>query len=127
MKARKTLFEEWVKLVQDPTQKEQNKLAIFVDGRMLAEAGHVYWVTPDKIDAYRTQLFDDSEVQDQPCSAKATTDCGMFIASVISAGFKNWVTNCKLGADVRELPFKLEFELFLMNFTFKTPDECTKL
>lgn len=124
MKARKILFELWVKLVNS-LPEEEKKNAIFVDGRMLAEAGHIYWVTPDKIDVYRTQIFEDSVVADQPCSAKATSHCGAYISSIMMAGFTNWVTNCKLGMDAREVPFKMEFELALLNFTFKTESECT--
>lgn len=123
MAARKLLFEKWVAEVATLTKEDQAK-AIFIDGRMLAEAGHIYWVTPDKIDAYRTQLFDDKEVKDQPCSAKATSHCGGFTGSMMMAGFTNWLTNGKLDLDAREVPFKLEFELALMNFTFKTAEEC---
>jgi molybdopterin/thiamine biosynthesis adenylyltransferase len=126
MKARKILFESWVKTVNGLPEEEKRK-AIFVDGRMLAEAGHIYWVTIDKIEAYRTQLFEDSVVGDQPCSAKATSHCGAFISSIMMAGFTNWVTNVKLEMDAREVPFKMEFELALLNFTFKTEKECTTL
>jgi molybdopterin/thiamine biosynthesis adenylyltransferase len=126
MNARKALFETWVETIQSLSPDEK-KASIFIDGRMLAEAGHIYWVTPDKIEQYRTQLFDDKEVQDQPCSAKATSHCGAFISSLMMAGFTNWVTNVKLDVDAREVPFKFEFELPLLNFNFKTAEQCIPL
>lgn len=123
MKARKIMFDLWVECVSKLTEEEKQK-AVFIDGRMLAEAGHIYCVTPDKIEAYRTQLFDDSEVPDQPCSAKATSHCGALIAGLLMGIFSNWITNVKLGLDAREVPFKLEFELALLNFTLKSTKEC---
>lgn len=122
MKARKVLFESWVELVS----KDSNP-ALFVDGRMLAESGQIYWVTRENIDVYRTQLFDDNDVKEQPCSAKATSHCGAFISSMMMAGLTNWITNQKLNLDAREVPFKAEFGLALFNITYKTAEECLPL
>lgn len=118
MKARRLLFEAW---------KKRSDRKLFVDGRMLAEAGQVYFVTPETQDAYETQLFDDKDVMEQPCSMKATSFCGAHIASLMVTGLVNYVSNVKLNGDVREVPFKIEFELPLFNYTFKSDKECLPL
>ncbi len=125
MRARKMLFEKWVE--QYTLNPKFEGLQCFIDGRMLAESGQIYFVTPENIDAYRTQLFEDSDVTDQPCSMKATSHCGAHIASVITAGFMNIITNHKNNADLREVPFKIEFELPLLAWTHKTTEECKSL
>lgn len=117
MKARKALFEQWKK----------HKQGLFIDGRMLAESGQVYYVRgayPDDIVAYEATLFDDSEVKDQPCSAKATTHCGMRIATEIVTGVTNFVTNQMLKSDVREVPFRREFQLALFYEDTQTVEQC---
>lgn len=118
MGARKLFFESW---------KKQKERQVYIDGRMLAESGQVFFVTPGREAAYEEQLFADGEVKDQPCSMKATSHCGAHIASIMMAGFTNWITNTKLAGDIREVPFKIEFELPLLNWTLKTQEECKQL
>lgn len=125
MKARELLFNKWNEGNIKPGLTIPPRL--FVDGRMLAETGMIYFVTPETADRYKTQLFDDKDVQDQPCSMKATTHCGMHIASIMVAGLTNWISNLKLDGDIREVPFKLEFELPLLNWTTKTAIQCQPL
>lgn len=120
MKARKILFEKWATLAL----ANPSTFSCFIDGRMLAEAGHVYFVLPENIEAYRTQIFDDKLVGDQPCSMKATSHCGAHISSIMMTGFTNIIANVKLKADIREVPFKIEFELPLLAWTHKTPEQC---
>lgn len=110
MKARTLLFNKWAEL---------NERRLFVDGRMLAESGQIFFVQRGEEEKYRSNLFDDKEVKEQPCSMKATSHCGAFIASLMMSGFTNWIANQKFGEEIREVPFKTEFELPLMNFTFK--------
>lgn len=116
MAARKTMFDVW--------NSKHTKNSIFIDGRMLAETGQIFFVTPDRAEAYEEQLWTDAEIKSQPCTMKATTHCGAFIASSMVAGWTNFVTNRKLGMDVREVPFKVEFELPLLMFTVKTKEKC---
>jgi hypothetical protein len=107
MKARKLMFEAW---------KRNPEKELFIDGRMLMEQGMIFCVTPDKIDAYEQHLFEDSEVLDQPCSAKATSHSGAIIAGLMVSAYTNYLTNMKLGVDVRDVPFKFDYMLQLMLF-----------
>jgi molybdopterin/thiamine biosynthesis adenylyltransferase len=127
MKARKQLFEHWQAVVQNTADGSKKLPTVFIDGRMLAESGQIYVVTPDKAEAYKTQLFDDKEVQEQPCSMKATSHCGAHIASMMVAVFTNYMSNFLTGEDIREVPFKIEFELPLLMHTTKTEKECQTL
>jgi molybdopterin/thiamine biosynthesis adenylyltransferase len=105
MEARKMMFNNWCQL----EDKE-----LFIDGRMNAENFEIYVITPDRIDRYKETLFDDSEVEDAPCSAKATSHCGGMIGSMITALFTNYLTNKKFGEEVRDLPFKTQMDIALM-------------
>jgi hypothetical protein len=107
MSARKLMFEKW---------KENPDRELFIDGRMLMEQGMVFFITPGREVAYEEHLFDDSEVQDQPCSAKATSHSGAQIASLMTAGFTNYLANKSLGFDVRDVPFKFDYNFQLMMF-----------
>lgn len=109
MEARKTFFEGWCE-AGDSRQ-------IFIDGRMLAESFQIFVVVPGQEDRYRETLFGDGEVQDQPCSAKATSHCGAMIASMMVTILTNYMSNHKFNADIREVPFKVEVELPLLNQT----------
>ncbi len=116
MGARKLMFEKWVDHIKDSTSTGPD---IFIDGRMNAEIGQVYFVTSDRIDAYRATLFEDSEVQLEDCSYKATSHCGALIASLMVSGFNNFITNWKCKADLRDVPFNITYELPLLNFNVK--------
>jgi molybdopterin/thiamine biosynthesis adenylyltransferase len=83
MAARKAMFNKWKSL-------ENRKL--FVDGRMLMQSGQVYVVMPGREEMYESTLFDDSDVEDQPCSAKATSHSGGFIAALMTAALTNHIT-----------------------------------
>lgn len=111
MAARKIIFEKWVELYK--ATEDENML--FIDGRMLAENMQVYAVTPSRIEAYRETLFDDEEIQEQPCSAKATSHCGAMIATIITQLLTNWLTNQKV--DIREVPFNVTYDIPLLEFT----------
>jgi molybdopterin/thiamine biosynthesis adenylyltransferase len=107
MAARKLMFEAW---------KRNSDKEIFIDGRMLMEQGMIFAVTPDRIEAYEKHLFDDNEVQDQPCSAKAVSHGGAGIASLMTAVFTNYMSNKKLGFNAREVPFKFDYNYQLLMF-----------
>ena len=118
MEARKILFNLW-KRKFIPARNRYNP--IFIDGRLNAEQFQVFFVTPDKAELYEKHLFDDSEVPDLPCSYKYTSHTACMIASVMVNGFTNWLANEKIGADFRELPFKITYDLPLMLF-----DKCSE-
>lgn len=108
MAARKLMFEKWA---------EQENREVFIDGRMLAETGMIYCVLKGQEDDYRAELFDDSEVSEAPCSFKATSHCGAFIGSVMVSNLNNYLTNKKLGAEIRVTQFRTDFELPMIMLT----------
>ena len=121
MSARKIFFEKFKNTQLRKSPFERNR-SIFIDGRLNAEQFQVFFVTPDKYDLYQAHLFDDSEVEDLPCSYKYTTHTACMIASVIVNGYTNWASNIKYNMpDYRELPFKVTYDLSLMLF-----EKCTQ-
>lgn len=109
MEARKLLFENWYNVYKD------HKEAIFIDGRLLAEIGQVFFVTPDRADQYRATLFEDSEVAPENCSYKGTTHCSAIIAGLMVSGYNNFLCNLD-HSDIRDLPFNINYQLPLLNF-----------
>lgn len=107
MKARKTLFENWA---------AQEDRSIFIDGRMLAESFQVFAVVKGREDEYRATLFEDGDVQEQPCSAKATSHTAAIIGGVMMSILTNHMSNIKLDMNIREVPFKTTFEIPLLMF-----------
>lgn len=114
MAARKTLFEAWYEQYKD--QKD----AIFIDGRLLAELGQVFFVTPDRADKYKATLFDDKEVAPEDCAYKGTTHCSAIIAGLMVSGFNNFIVNKDTGFDLRDLPFNIDYQLLVFNFEVKS-------
>lgn len=114
MGARKLLFETWYKKYKD------EKDAIFIDGRLLAELGQVFLVTPDKAERYRATLFDDAEVAKEDCAYKGTTHCSCIIAGFMVSGFNNFLTNLEAGFELRDLPFNIDYQLPVFNFEVKS-------
>lgn len=106
MNARKVMFEKWA----GGEDRE-----VFIDGRMLAETGMVFCVLKGQEDAYRRELFDDSEVEEAPCSFKATSHCGAFIAALMVSNLNNYLANKHIKADIRIIQFRTDFELPLMS------------
>jgi molybdopterin/thiamine biosynthesis adenylyltransferase len=106
MKARRIMFDNW---------KAQEDRVAFLDGRMQAELGMFYCVLPGQEEMYEAELFDDSEVEELNCSYKSTTHCGAFIGSQLTSLITNLIYNIRVGIEVRSTPFKMEFELGMMN------------
>lgn len=102
MKARKLMFEKWK---QDP------KREIFIDGRMLCESAQIFAVRPGREKEYEEHLFEDSDVEEQACSMKATSHCGAMTAGTMVAVFNNYITNVIRKTNFREVPFRTDFEL----------------
>lgn len=113
MKARKAMFANW---------KEQEDRSLFIDGRMLAEAFQIFAVLPGKEEEYEKHLFEDSEVEEQPCSAKATSHCGAMISSMMMSILSNHISNIRFGANIREVPFRTTFEIPLLTFNLEHYD-----
>lgn len=113
MAARKLMFEKWKQL--------DNEDKIFIDGRLLAEAGQVYFVTKGREAQYEATLFSDDLAEPVSCTGKATTHCGALIGSLIVSGFNNHLCNVVNRAMVRPLPFNYNFQL--STFSFEIPEE----
>lgn len=112
MESRKFLFESWLSYCEI-----NNKEGIFIDGRLGADFFHAFAVrSSDKesIEKYKLELFDDSEVEDEPCTFKQTTHVAAMLASFMTSLFTNHVSNIKANDDMYEVPFKTIFEVPLM-------------
>lgn len=112
MKARKDMFTKWYELMKISPQETRDR-AIFIDGRLTAEQLQIICVTaksPDLAQRYmREYLFDDSEVEDAPCTVKQTTIGAMMIASHIAGFFTNHYTNAVEEDTTRTVPFFWEY------------------
>lgn len=105
MQARKDLFEVWKKSIPNCPVTP-----IFIDGRLTMEQLQIFCVTPDKIEEYeQNHLFDDSEVEDAPCTMKQTSHSAAMIASHMVGSFTNHITNIYEREIIRDVPFYYEF------------------
>lgn len=125
MQARTVMFEMWYeKQVLKSANRADN---IFIDGRLLAEQMQIFCITGDNqysIDKYRKEyLFDDSEVEDGPCSFKQTTHAATIIAGLMTGFFTNHITNIREGKVIRTIPFYTEY--FIPLNLFSTYDNRT--
>lgn len=116
MEARKDMFHSWLNVY------EGNPDAIFIDGRLLAEDFQIFCIKGDDSKAIKeykkTYLFDDEEVPALPCSLKQTSHMAGMIATLMVGYFTNFLTNIsgEKYEELREVPFKTEFNLMLNNF-----------
>lgn len=123
MQARKETFEAWCNYVKEWQEEnlrlksledtgneimDQN-IPVFIDGRLTAEQMQIFCVTPDRIEEYKKHLFDDSEVEDAPCTMKQTSHSAAMIASHMVGFFTNHITNNAEGDATRALPFFWEY------------------
>lgn len=115
MEARKDMFHNWkeyVKQWQDDVKggsEEATNVPVFIDGRLLMEQLTIFCVTPDKIEEYEKNLFDDSEVAAETCTLKQTSHSAAMIAAHMVGFFTNHYTNNVVGEKDRALPFKWEY------------------
>lgn len=120
MAARKLFFTKWKQDVQN-MKSEERKYALFIDGRLLAEQLQIFCVQgTNDVDIARYEeeyLFDDSEVQDAPCTFKQTSHMAAMIAGFMTGFATNFLTNRVYDTDVYELPFFFEYRLAVHQFT----------
>ena len=114
MESRKIMFNRWKQLYAHTKNNEM----LFIDGRMTAETGQIYFVTPseENFKRYEDTLFSDDEVPDLPCSFKATTHNGAMIASQIVSGLNNHMANLKEGFEYRDVPFSIKYSLDVLMY-----------
>ena len=119
MQARKDMFAAWKEYIKE-WEDFRNIAAesvlntaleepIFIDGRLTAEQMQIFCVTPDKIEEYEKHLFDDSEVEDAPCTMKQTSHSAAMIASHMVGFFTNHMTNNAVKDKDRTVPFFWEY------------------
>lgn len=112
MQARKDLFAAWKKSIDTALPGTP----IFIDGRLTMEQLQIFCVTPDRIEQYEEHLFDDSEVEDAPCTMRQTSHSACMIASLMTGFFTNHLTNIYEMEIVRDVPFFHEY-FIPMNLT----------
>ena len=120
MQARKDMFAAWKEYVKewedfkgiaDAAHIPNISLSepIFIDGRLTAEQMQIFCVTPDLIAEYEKHLFDDTEVEDAPCTMKQTSHSAAMIASHMVGFFTNHMTNNAVKDKDRTVPFFWEY------------------
>lgn len=85
--------------------------------RLRANLYEVYVVIKGREEEYEKTLFNDSEVDDGPCTFKQTAYFGMLVGARITHVLVNYLTNKYAKEEVCNLPFKIsEFgEPFLID------------
>ena len=102
MTARKLMFEAWSK---------RDDKELFIDGRLSAEYMEIYCIgnDPEEIEKYKSTLFEDTEIPDEPCTMKQTSHAAAMIASHMVGFYTNYLTNKKEREEVRKVPFKWSY------------------
>lgn len=87
--ARKIAYQQWVKYGKEDS--------LFIDGRMSMQQGQVFTVqknaSQEDFMHYEDTFFDDNDIPQAPCTAKATSHCGALIASLMTSQITNLFTN----------------------------------
>lgn len=104
MQARKDLFEVWKRSIPDCPVTP-----VFIDGRLEMEHLQIFFVTPDRIADYEARLFDDSLIEDAPCTMKQSSHVAAMIASKIVGMLTNHLSNIYERENMRTTPFYYEF------------------
>jgi hypothetical protein len=103
MLARKAMFDIWKKSF------DSHPNPLLIDMRLEAEQIQIFCVTPLSVDLYvEEHLFNDSEVEDAPCTFKQTSHCAAIISGQAVSFFTNHITNIKEGNTARAVPFYYE-------------------
>jgi len=117
MNARKYIFDSISKIY-----KESHCFIPIIDGRLLAESYQIITISkPELLESYDQTLFDDKDVSDIMCSAKATSHCSASIAADITGLILNMETNKAQNDDIREVPFMISKHFDLMLYDTKIP------
>lgn len=103
-----TRIEPVIRIVKE-VQGIPTDTPIFIDGRLRAEQMQIFCVTPNRIEEYEKHLFDDSEVEDAPCTLKQTSHSAAMIGAHMTAFFTNHLTNNYSGDIDRTVPFLWEY------------------
>lgn len=111
LEARKDMFNNWCTFVHN----NPNNDCIFIDGRLSAENFDVFFVTKDRIEKYKEDLYSDIKIEALPCNFKSTSHCGAMCAGIMVSGFNNYISNILFQDNVRDVPFKISTQLAFFN------------
>lgn len=113
MSARKELFYNW---------KSREDKELFIDGRLSATIYQIYTVTPDRIDAYEKTLFEDSAIEDAPCTFKQTVHFAGIIGARITQILTNYLSNKYANENIMNVPYMIEEsgEPFYIKINYET-------
>lgn len=98
---------------------------MFIDARMTAESGIIFVLKSKReVEAYlKYEMFDDSEVEEEPCNYRSTSHNGAMIASLIVQLIVNHVSNKIMEENVRSVPFRIEYQTPMMYYQVQTFEE----
>jgi len=116
MTARRDMFEVWKRSYQF-IREDTGIEPIFIDGRLLMEQLQIFCVTKNTIEQYDQEyLFEDSEVEDAPCTMRQTSHIAAVIGGLMTGFFTNHISNMIAKQKIRNVPFFYEYFL-PMNLT----------
>lgn len=128
MKTRKDAFDSWMSFIEIQRKYEPSLPAIFIDGRLLLETLEIFAVDYDNKEAIKEYqekwLFDDKDVPDLDCTNKQTTFSAMMIGGLITSVLCNFLTNCKLAMEFRDVPFHQRMYLPIFDYKLKDVESC---
>lgn len=117
MAARKLAYTKWkdnqVSKTKEYRLANPDEINLFIDGRLTIETGIIFCLdSMQDCKDYEKTLFDDSEIETEPCSYRQSTHSAMIMGGYITGLLLNQIANKKLGVPVRAVPFSTQFELF---------------
>jgi molybdopterin/thiamine biosynthesis adenylyltransferase len=119
MTARKNAFYIWKHRIVNLCPADREK-SLFIDGRLDAEDLQIFCITGnDKhlMEIYeREYLYDDSDVEEAPCSFKQTSYLAAMIGSLITNLVVNFVSNTVVEFS-KVLPFKISFNTSVLKLS----------
>ena len=86
-------------------------VSYYIDGRMGARAGYVFFVDltdEESMKTYESTLFTDDEAVDEPCTERATIFCGWSLGSIIASKVSKTIIG---NSEVAEIPSRVMVDL----------------
>ena len=110
MKARQIMFNKYTEQLSRYSDDDMSK-PIFIDGRLLMEQLDIFFLNNQKRNLHYAehQLFDDSEVEELPCSMKQTSHSAAMIASHMVSMITNHTSNLAWGQEIISNPYHYQF------------------
>lgn len=125
MTARKDVYNEWKNSIKYYKPEE----CLLIDGRLTMEMYEIFAIKGTdtaSMKKYEEEfLFSDEEANIEDCTTKQTTFAAAAIGAAITATLCNFITNLKLGFEMRELNFyeRMFFPMKLLTLEPSTPME----